>query len=314
MLYLLKLGDLETGDIYYKVGYSSRLDGRLSDYESCAPFIKLINKRDGEPIDEEILHRYLHIVLKDSYRFHKNEWYIIREQDNLIESEFLSPIEKMLEIILKDLIDNIEKDPDEKNSFQGILDDIHKGNIIPIRFRKSLIDSIKVRIKQSTVKVDNDEDTRFKEVINKIKSCRNFKEKLEFYCNLRSSFSINDQDPLNSRILEHFKNSRLEKYFSKFGLDGCREEKFNSRSLKKKLQNMTGECTELERFVHSYFHLGFYTLKDIKIAFSGIYRYFGIHKAPKATDILEYFNVQDKMVTDKETKKRVKGYELISIK
>ena len=77
---------------------------------------------------------------------------------------------------------------------------------------------------------------------------------------------------------------------------------------------MTGECIELRQFIHSYFQPGSYSLKDIKIALSGIYHYFGIHKAPKAVDILEYYNVRSVSLYDPTTKKRFKGYELISIK
>jgi hypothetical protein len=55
-------------------------------------------------------------------------------------------------------------------------------------------------------------------------------------------------------------------------------------------------------------------LKDIKTALGQIYNSLGITTTPKAKDLLGYFNVIEKQVTDKVTKKRVPGYELISIK
>ena len=57
-----------------------------------------------------------------------------------------------------------------------------------------------------------------------------------------------------------------------------------------------------------------YTLKEIKERIRIIYIKLEVSKTPKATDILEYFNVSEYSFLDKITKKRIRGYEIISLK
>ena len=57
-----------------------------------------------------------------------------------------------------------------------------------------------------------------------------------------------------------------------------------------------------------------YTLKDIKEIISNIYVKLNLSKAPKATDLLEYFEVKQVLIYDPETKKQSKGYEIIGLK
>ena len=57
-----------------------------------------------------------------------------------------------------------------------------------------------------------------------------------------------------------------------------------------------------------------YPLKDIKEKIKILYNTLGISKTPKATDILEFFEVKEYMSTDKITKKRINGYEILKIK
>ena len=57
-----------------------------------------------------------------------------------------------------------------------------------------------------------------------------------------------------------------------------------------------------------------YTLKELKSLVGLVYRILDISKTPKATDILDYFEVKECLITEKDLGKRVKGYEIIKIK
>jgi hypothetical protein len=55
-------------------------------------------------------------------------------------------------------------------------------------------------------------------------------------------------------------------------------------------------------------------LKTIKEFLKNLYTSKGVNRAPKATDLLEYFEVAEKQITDKITKKRISCYQLIAYK
>lgn len=57
-----------------------------------------------------------------------------------------------------------------------------------------------------------------------------------------------------------------------------------------------------------------YTLKEIKEIVKSIYDELGLSKTPKATDILDVFEVKSIVIIDKVTKKRIAGYEILSLK
>ena len=57
-----------------------------------------------------------------------------------------------------------------------------------------------------------------------------------------------------------------------------------------------------------------YTLKDLKNLIGLVYQSLGIDKTAKATDILEFFEVRECLITEKDSGKRVKGYEILKIK
>jgi hypothetical protein len=57
-----------------------------------------------------------------------------------------------------------------------------------------------------------------------------------------------------------------------------------------------------------------YSLKKLKEQLGHLYKSLGISTTPKATDIDKWFNTKKVVIIDPVTKKRDKGYELISRK
>ena len=71
----------------------------------------------------------------------------------------------------------------------------------------------------------------------------------------------------------------------------------------------------LRETIYQTFKTGnIYKLVDIKTELRSIYTRLGINKAPKASELLNYFNVKDRVVVDKSTGKRYASYQLISIR
>ena len=55
-------------------------------------------------------------------------------------------------------------------------------------------------------------------------------------------------------------------------------------------------------------------LKDIKERIRKIYKDQNLQRTPKAVDLLNYFEVREYMSVNKETGKRLSGYEILKIK
>ena len=172
------------------------------------------------------------------------------------------------------------------------------------------------RIAERSIRPDVDnisEDLKpLEEVLLSISGSTRFDDKLKIYCEFRE---LNKTDEsLTSGILYHYGKSRLEFLYSYFGINKCRAHRFRSNELSA-LFNNDLQIDSLRKALYSTFSLKkWYSLKDIKTALGQIYNSLGITATPKAKDLLGYFNVIEKQVTDKVTKKRVPGYELISIK
>jgi len=148
--------------------------------------------------------------------------------------------------------------------------------------------------------------------IDEIKSIKHFDNRLRRYCEFREYNKENSK--LTDRVLLYFRGTDLENLYSYFGIDRCKASRFRADELKELLINDIN--TDSLRFVlNTKFVLGkWYSMKEIKETLRESYKLSGINKNPKATDLQEYYQVVERQVTDKVSKKRVNGYELISIK
>ena len=90
---------------------------------------------------------------------------------------------------------------------------------------------------------------------------------------------------------------------------GCREV-----DIKRELINQfSGD--KLKEEIINLFKVGEkYSSKEIKEFLKNIYNKLNITKTPKATDLEEYFDVKEAKILDPITKKRDRGYEIISLK
>ena len=149
-------------------------------------------------------------------------------------------------------------------------------------------------------------------LIDTIKAIPRFDDKLKTYCEAREAAKSNPG--LTSRILNYYKGVDLENLYSYFGLEGCRANMYRSGELMKILNDDIKRDSLRVELYKAFKLKEVYSLKTIKEFLKNLYASKGVNRAPKATDLLEYFEVAEKQVTDKTTKKRVSCYQLIAYK
>ena len=155
-------------------------------------------------------------------------------------------------------------------------------------------------------------DIKVQTIINTIKGLQRFSDRLKAYCEIRENYK--NDSIMTKRLLVYYSVSLYEKYYSLLGIKGCSSSGFKESNIKKKLQDIENRDS-VSSMIYGELQLGqTYTLKELKDKLRYIYNITGTSKSPVASDILNYFEVQEKTGIDKLTKKRVRGYKLISYK
>lgn len=138
-----------------------------------------------------------------------------------------------------------------------------------------------------------------------------FTDKMRLLC----EFSFTDrnlEDALNCIPLT-FKN-----YYLTLGPEKIRNMQYKNSMLNaeyERLKANQGNNRSLEEQIYSTFKVGDKLLRGyIKQELENIYNSCNIKSSPKATDLEQYFELKIINLTDPETGKRVKGYEILSIK
>ena len=115
----------------------------------------------------------------------------------------------------------------------------------------------------------------------------------------------------------HYKieDPRFENYYNYYGTDGCRAVSYKDKPLREGISDKLLQ-NPLLLSISSVFNEGSrYTLKEIKEKLVDIYQKLGITRAPKATDIEEYYEIKRIRFSKINNEgKRDSGYELLKIK
>lgn len=325
MLYLIRI-ELSKYSIY-KVGYTSDVQKRFEQYVSHALFPELIATRDGEKYEENIVHRYLHTFTGGYWNFEKDEWYVCAPYDESIIPCFNEDYDVMKKRIWE-FRDTILS---PTNSFdQAIWKECYNGSAISktiqinnekLIFNKyweldnsmfSTLYRSRNRSAPGNQPVENQPVTELDKVINDIESQSIFEYKLKFYCEAREKYQSDVES--TEKLLKIYQGTDLENMYSYFGLAECRACGYKAIDLRRKLQDDM-KSDPLREIIYKTFKTGnIYKLKDIKIELRSIYIRLGINRTPKASELLNHFNVKDRVVVDKTTKKRYASYLLISLK
>jgi hypothetical protein len=117
-----------------------------------------------------------------------------------------------------------------------------------------------------------------------------------------------------SSILSTDVPRKYQNYVSLLGPEKCKALRGSEKLILEELGNMD-KMDEAKRLIVGLFSLGSsYTLRDIKCKLQELYDSLGITNKPKASDLEEYFVIKPCLVTNKETGKRDKAYEIIKKK
>lgn len=103
---------------------------------------------------------------------------------------------------------------------------------------------------------------------------------------------------------------------NKLGIDKIKSLKYQKSLLLNEINKIRlAESGDLKTRIQSEFQLNtFYSLTSIKDKLRKIYEEEGYDSTPKATDLQEYFEVEDQRLTNQSTKKRELGYLIKSLK
>ena len=161
-----------------------------------------------------------------------------------------------------------------------------------------------------------DETIQKREAINEVRaifqSKGSFENKMRVICSLLldpkwyGKIHISDLGwlPLNYRNCLNY-----------LGPEKIRAKSYYEAELKREIQLMkTGGDTIKLLFIDNFIVGNRYTLKEIKETVKFLYSSNNIYKTAKATDILEFFEVRECLITEKDSGKRVKGYEFLKTK
>ena len=149
------------------------------------------------------------------------------------------------------------------------------------------------------------------ELKDKCRSKGNFETKMKASCDLLLNpkwfGKIHTSDlywlPLNMR-----------NYLNHLGPERIKALGYYESELKKEMFCSKNVDEIKEAFIKEFQINSRYTLKFLKGTIALIYQSLGLSKTPKATDILEYFNVKEVFIYDPVTKKQSKGYLIQSLK
>ena len=146
-----------------------------------------------------------------------------------------------------------------------------------------------------------------------------YDELTTFYDKIRMLCTYNYSSPdMIDLVLNQLGEDSVKSAYIGLGPEKLRALNYNTSYIKKELGIVTFSKEELKAQIYFNFKVGDkISLSDIKDKLSLIYSSIGYKKSPKATDLLDYFDIKEsKIYQDLEDgeKKRVKSYELLKLK
>jgi len=291
MIYLIATSHLFKEDLHsetiLKIGYTD--DSRFRDYESSGLDIVVLNRvRGGSYFLEHILQDYFSdYSLPDKSK----EWFYYKQE--IID--FFNTY-KTDRDIFRYLIDNYMLQDPERPTFYLLPSFNEQLDII--------LDSLKS---------DNIVSGEVISVFESIKSLTTYPEKMEYFCRILGSINDKDAEDILFYIPADFRT-----YYLILGPDRCKAHKYRNKDLSMEYLRLTNNQSRNETLVaaiYEKFEIGKpYRKSDIKEMVRDVFDQVGVKETPKASFLESYFNMKPVKITDKVTKKRDNGFEILSRK
>ena len=142
--------------------------------------------------------------------------------------------------------------------------------------------------------------------LNEFNQDNNFVRRMKLYCEFSEKFGNSE---LKNPVLKIPDDFHL--YYDFIGIEKIRSCGYMENRLSNIIDDAKKNDPLLISIYNNFFEGDKYYGSTVKEKLQEIYSILGLKKAPKAVDIIEYFEVRDVMFRDKATRKRFRGYELI---
>ena len=348
MIYLIKSAGYGKDNNYIdllKIGYTedTKKEGRFNAYKLHNPTCKILYElpeltEEDEKNIQYKFRKYLYIDYGREWfeyndeivNFFKNPE-VVKNIKNLPINpciinkeltEFKNSVKEILGILLGISSNLPGKGRDNvKSVFKEILDkklrDIDSVfEFLELKFDKSIIDKCKDLLEcRKTGKYCNDDiiNQEVSEFLREYQKLGTFRSKLKYLC----EYGFNDQviGIVLDQIGEH---DNIKSYYLALGPQKLKALNYNKTYIEKELGIVTFSQELLESSIYSEFKVGDkITLADIKSRLEYLYSSISYKSVPKATDLVNYFEIKECLVSEISAngiKKRVRGYELLKRK
>lgn len=139
-----------------------------------------------------------------------------------------------------------------------------------------------------------------------------FSDKLKYYCEFMDEYR--DNEYIRNQIKYKIPDLRYSNFYMLFGSNKCRALHYKEYALVKLMLNITKEDRIKDAVFNTFLIGNKYLYRDIKSMLVSIYESLEISSKPKASDLEEWFEVKNVLIPDPITKKRDRGYLIVSKK
>lgn len=333
MLYLIKSAGYDESGNYIdllKVGYAEDVSFRMVSYKMHNPTCKLLSVIEGSMLDEARVQYHFR-----QYRFtgYGKEWFVYNDEivnffesdpdlSNLDDFDGLRKVRKLLSGFIEKMVQRYFLSEvfsvDRRNFYE--LDKIEEkarpiydligrtvGTEDDVINELSKVLGVDVKILKSFRKLSSgvkEVDQAFK----KFRKATKFPEKMQIVC-------TSDLSDENRRLLLQRVPVEFSKYYYLLGSDQCKAVSYRKSLLEGKLNVIIPKKSPgMVDVIYREFLPGrSYTKSSIKNRLGEIYKEYEYNKTAKASDLEEYFELKDCLVSNKETGKRDHGFEIVRV-
>lgn len=314
MLYLIRSFG-RGGKSILKVGYTEDISQRMYQYFYINPCFEIISSRKGDELLEDMIQIYLKFL---GYQYQRNgrlnEWFV---DDPEIYQIFHIHQEKLGRIIWVNRENILNLNISSELSVYKYLKEKYPSEIKSSKFKVINNEIIKLKFN----KLDAEYNESFSSSVNELKDINNtvvsqfiqnyqstniFARRMELFCKF-----LDDNIDLRDSILNLI-DKKYFNYYDFLGTKGCKAISYKEDLILDRIRfELDKEIISKE--IESNFKLGDkLDRKEIKSRLSLIFSKLNLKRTPKATDLEEWFEVKDIMMTI--ANKRIHGFEIIALK
>ena len=150
---------------------------------------------------------------------------------------------------------------------------------------------------------------------DKIESIINEVENIQYFHNkMKYLYELNMPEDIARVVLNNIGDTDFSKYYWTIPMQKAKALKYQKGNLEAEYSSITG-ILDIRSVIYSEFKVGQkYSKSDVKSMLREIYHTNAIARSPKATDLDEYFVLKECLITNKDTSKRDRGFEIIKKK